>query len=46
VAKENGQVAPRFNVSGIPAAAVVRDGVIVWRGNPAGLSEAAWKQWI
>jgi protein-disulfide isomerase len=46
VAKENGQVAPRFNVSGIPAAAVVRDGVIVWRGNPAGLSDAAWKQWI
>jgi hypothetical protein len=27
-----------FNVSGIPAAAVVKDGVVVWRGHPARLN--------
>lgn len=28
-----------FAVSGVPAAAVVRDGMIVWRGHPANLSD-------
>ena len=42
VAKEDGRVAPKFNVSGIPAAAIVKDGVIVWRGNPARLTSAIW----
>jgi hypothetical protein len=30
-------VAEAFNVSGIPAAAIVKDGKIVWRGHPARL---------
>ena len=34
-AKENGKLSSHFNVSGIPAAAVVKDGKIVWRGHPA-----------
>ena len=38
-AKEDGSVAEQFNVSGIPAAAVVKNGEIVWRGHPASLSE-------
>ena len=40
VAKENGKVAEHFAVSGIPAAALVKDGTIVWRGHPGRLSEA------
>ena len=46
IAKEDGKVAPKFNVSGIPAAAIVKDGVIVWRGNPARLTSALWKNWL
>lgn len=30
-------VAERFGISGIPAAAIVKDGVIIWRGHPARL---------
>ena len=40
MAKEggNGAASKAFNVSGIPAAAVVKDGKIVWRGHPGRLS--------
>lgn len=38
IAKENGALSTAFNVSGIPAAAVVKDGKIVWRGHPARLN--------
>lgn len=37
VAYVDQSVADRFGVSGIPAAAVVEDGVIIWRGHPAAL---------
>ena len=36
---ECGAASKAFNVSGIPAAAVVKDGTIVWRGHPGRLSE-------
>ena len=39
LAKENGSIAQRFAVQGIPAAAVVKDGKIVWRGHPAQLDD-------
>ncbi len=39
VAKESGQLSQYFNVSGIPAAAIVKDGKIVWRGHPGVLSD-------
>ena len=35
IAKETGSLSQHFNVSGIPAGAIVKDGVIVWRGHPA-----------
>ena len=35
--KADGGLAEAFNVSGIPAAAIVKDGKIVWRGHPARL---------
>ncbi|MCP3981280.1 MAG: TlpA family protein disulfide reductase [bacterium] len=40
-AKENGDLSRHFNVSGIPAAAMVKDGKVIWRGHPARLSEQA-----
>lgn len=46
MAKENGQVSSYFNVSGIPAAAVVKGGKVVWRGHPARLTEEMLKGWL
>ncbi len=46
VAKENGSLSKHFNVSGIPAAAVVKDGTIVWRGHPARLSDEMINGWL
>ena len=46
VAKENGQASQHFGVSGIPAAAVIKDGKVIWRGHPARLSEAQLKSWL
>ena len=45
-AKENGTISQYFNVSGIPAAAVVKDGKVVWRGHPARLNEEMLKAWL
>ena len=39
IAKGNGVLSEHMNVSGIPAAAVVKDGVVIWRGHPARLDE-------
>jgi len=44
--KETGGASSYFNVSGIPAAAVVKDGKIVWRGHPARLTEEMLKGWL
>ena len=46
IAKETGAVVAAFNVKGIPAAAVIRDGTIIWRGHPARLTEEMLKQWM
>lgn len=37
IAVENGDASELFGVSGVPAAAIVQDGVVVWRGHPATL---------
>lgn len=39
MAKETGEAAKHFNVSGIPAAAIVKGGKIIWRGHPARLND-------
>lgn len=39
-------MAERFAVTGIPAAAVVANGEIVWRGHPNGLDADTLRQWI
>ncbi len=46
IAKETGALSEHFGVSGIPAAAVVKDGKIVWRGHPASLSQDQLKSWL
>ena len=46
VAYENGDIATRFGVRGIPAAAIVEDGVIVWRGHPARLEGDLLDQYL
>lgn len=41
VAKEKaGNLSQSYNVSGVPAAAIVKDGKVVWRGHPARLDDA------
>jgi thiol-disulfide isomerase/thioredoxin len=44
IAKEDGQLADWAQVSGIPAAVVIRDGVAVWRGHPASLDDEALRK--
>jgi thiol-disulfide isomerase/thioredoxin len=46
IAHENGSMSEAFKVSGVPAAAVVKNGKVVWRGNPATLSEEMLKRWL
>lgn len=38
IAKETGALAEYFDVKGIPAAALVKDGKVVWRGHPVRLT--------
>jgi thiol-disulfide isomerase/thioredoxin len=46
IAKEDGSVSRYFAVSGIPAAAVVKGGKVVWRGHPARITEAMLTGWL
>lgn len=39
VAVETGEIADRFNVSGIPAAAIIGGGKVLWRGHPARIDD-------
>ncbi len=39
--ERNSNMSTAFHVSGIPAAALVRHGVVIWRGHPAKLDDAA-----
>ena len=46
VAKDTGEVHEFFVVTGIPAAAVVVDGEVVWRGHPARLTDQMIEGWL
>jgi len=44
--QEDGELSQYFKVTGIPAAAVIKDGVIVWRGHPARLGLQKLETWL
>jgi thiol-disulfide isomerase/thioredoxin len=48
VAKEDaqGSMSQRFGVQGIPAAAVIKNGKVVWRGHPARLTDEMLTNWL
>ena len=46
MAKVNGSLATYFSIGGIPAAAVVKDGKVVWRGHPVRISDKMLKDWL
>jgi len=46
IAKETGALSERFGIRGIPAAAVVKDGKVVWRGHPAKVTDSMIEGWI
>jgi hypothetical protein len=46
MAKEaDGTMSRYYNVSGIPAAAAVVDGKVVWRGHPGRITDDMLKEW-
>lgn len=46
IAKENGSMSQYFKVRGIPAAALICNNKIVWRGNPARLPDQLLKKYL
>ena len=44
-AKENGDLSTHYGVRGVPAAAVVKDGKVVWRGHPSRITDAMMDSW-
>ena len=39
IGQERGDISTAFAVTGIPAAAIIKDGVIIWRGHPGLVSD-------
>ena len=46
VAKETGAATQAYGVSGIPACALIKDGVVVWRGHPARITETLIEKYV
>lgn len=46
VAKEDGTMSQYFGVSGVPAAAVLKDGKVIWRGHPVRITDDMLKAWL
>lgn len=47
VAKEtDGKISRHFGVQGVPAAAVVKNGKVIWRGHPARISDKMLDKWL
>ena len=46
IGKEDGKLSEAFAVSGIPAAALVKDGKIVWRGHPGSLDDTMLEKFL
>lgn len=46
MAKENGLASAYFGVQGVPAAAVLKDGRVIWRGHPARITNELIASWL
>ena len=46
IGQEKGELASFFAVRGIPAAAVVKDGKVIWRNHPARITEEMIESWL
>ena len=46
IAKDKGAIAEYFGVRGIPSAALVKDGKIVWSGHPAKITDQDLQGWL
>lgn len=46
IAKESGDFSDSFNVSGIPAVAIVQNGTVIWRGHPARVTDEMLEKWL
>jgi thiol-disulfide isomerase/thioredoxin len=46
VAKETGKSSEDYAVNGVPAAAAVKDGKVIWRGHPGRLTDATIEGWL
>ena len=46
IGKENGRVSDAYAVSGIPAAVVIQDGKVIWRGHPNKIGDVAIERWL
>ncbi len=44
--EEGGAMSAKFAVSGVPAAAAVKDGKIIWRGHPAKMTDKVIQNWL
>jgi len=46
IGHEDGSLSTAYAVTGIPASVVVRDGVVIWRGHPARLTDEMLAGWL
>lgn len=46
MAKETGSLSSYFGVNGIPSAAVIKDGMIIWSGHPAAINDGMLQAWL
>lgn len=46
IGKEDGKMSDFFGVQGVPAAAVVKGGKVVWRDHPARINDEMIQEWI
>lgn len=46
MAKETGSLSTYFGVNGIPSAAVIKDGIVIWSGHPAAINDGMLQAWL
>jgi hypothetical protein len=44
--ESNANASKIFNISSIPAGVIIKDGTVVWRGNPAGLKDEDYEKYL